>query len=106
MMRKTFYALMAGGALVAVAFASGLAGRAQGARAQERGERSAAVSKIEDRFFAMPVPSADQTYASIDGKHMHGYVVEQAAISRRYRDAGHPQFWGRIIGSASDAESA
>ncbi|HJS73542.1 MAG TPA: M28 family peptidase, partial [Vicinamibacteria bacterium] len=29
-----------------------------------------------------------------------------AQISRRYRDAGHPKFWGRIIGTSSDAESA
>ncbi len=27
-------------------------------------------------------------------------------ISRRYRDAGHPKFWGRIIGTSSDTESA
>src|SRR5206468_5609859 len=31
---------------------------------------------------------------------------EQVAISRRFRDVGHPQYWGRIIGSSSDAESA
>src|SRR5262249_31613309 len=28
------------------------------------------------------------------------------AISRRYRDQGHPQFWGRIIGTSGDAEDA
>src|SRR5262245_8736141 len=27
------------------------------------------------------------------------------AISRKYRDSGHPQFWGRIIGSSADAEN-
>ena len=27
-------------------------------------------------------------------------------MSRRYRDNGHPQFWGRIIGTAADAENA
>ena len=37
---------------------------------------------------------------------MHRDVVEQAAISRRYRDQGHPKFWGRITGTSSDAESA
>jgi hypothetical protein len=37
---------------------------------------------------------------------MHRYVVEQAAISRRYRDAGHPKFWGRITGTSADAEDA
>lgn len=26
-------------------------------------------------------------------------------MSRRYRDSGHPQFWGRIIGTEADAEN-
>ena len=34
------------------------------------------------------------------------YVSDLAAISRKYRDAGHPQFWGRIIGSSADHDSA
>ena len=45
-------------------------------------------------------------YSAIDGRHLRGYVDEQVAISRRYRDQGHPKFWGRIIGTSSDAESA
>jgi len=53
-----------------------------------------------------PLPAAAQAYADIDGRHLHAYVVEQAAISRRYRDQGHPQFWGRITGTSGDAESA
>jgi hypothetical protein len=32
-------------------------------------------------------------------------VVEQVAISTRYRDAGHPKYWGRPIGSSADAEA-
>src|SRR5689334_1958824 len=53
-----------------------------------------------------PLPPGEQSYARIDGRHMHQYVEEQAAISRRYRDNGHPQFWGRIIGTSADAENA
>ena len=49
---------------------------------------------------------AVEAYGRIDDKHLHGYVDEQATISRRYRDQGHPRFWGRIIGSSADAESA
>ena len=45
-------------------------------------------------------------YASIDGAHLKGYVDELTAMSRRYRDQGHPQFWGRIIGTEADAENA
>src|SRR5580765_4018313 len=49
---------------------------------------------------------AEQAYLSIDGKHLKQYVEEQTAISRRYRDHGHPQFWGRITGTEADAENA
>jgi hypothetical protein len=61
---------------------------------------------LEDAFLRWPLPAADQRFAAIDGKRMHRNVVEQAAISRRYRDQGHPKFWGRIIGTSSDRESA
>jgi hypothetical protein len=44
-------------------------------------------------------------YDDIDGKHLWQYVKEQADISRRYRDAGHPQYWGRIAGTSGDVES-
>jgi len=49
---------------------------------------------------------ADQAYAAIDGARLKQYVAEQTAISRRYRDNGHAQYWGRIIGTAADAENA
>jgi Peptidase family M28 len=49
---------------------------------------------------------ADQKYASIDGAHLKSYVREITAMSRRYRDNGHPQFWGRITGTSADAENA
>src|SRR6266478_7739427 len=49
---------------------------------------------------------AEQVYSSIDGKHLKQYVEDQTAISRRYRDNGHPQFWGRITGTEADAENA
>ena len=32
-------------------------------------------------------------------------VRAYTAISRKYRDSGHPQFWGRIIGTSADAEN-
>jgi len=62
--------------------------------------------KLDDALLEWPLPSNGEPYRRIDGKHLHQYVVEQAAISRRYRDRGHPKFWGRIIGSSADAESA
>jgi len=45
-------------------------------------------------------------YSTIDGKHLWQYVREQADIAERYRDQGHPQFWGRIAGTSSDVEDA
>ncbi len=69
-------------------------------------EPAPAVSDLDEALLEWPLPPGAQMYADIDGHHLHTYVVEQAAISRRYRDAGHPQFWGRITGTSGDAESA
>jgi hypothetical protein len=62
-------------------------------------------------FLALPAlllgqGHGDASYASIDGKHLKAYVDDLTAMSRRYRDNGHPQFWGRIIGTEADAENA
>jgi len=62
------------------------------------------LATLQDMFVRFPLPPGQDAYANIDGQHMHQYVVEQAAIARRYRDAGHPKFWGRIIGTSADAE--
>jgi len=61
---------------------------------------------LQDAFIRFPLLPGLDAYGDIDGRHLHRYVVEQAAISRKYRDEGHPQFWGRITGTSSDAESA
>ena len=59
----------------------------------------------DDTVLRHPLSAVDERYATIDGKRLKTYVEEQTAISRRYRDKGH-QFWGRIIGTQSDAETA
>ena len=69
-------------------------------------EPARAVYPLDAAFLRWPLPPGADAYADIDGRHLHGYVVEQAAISRRYRDEGHPQFWGRITGTSGDAASA
>jgi hypothetical protein len=61
---------------------------------------------LEDALLEWPLPPGEQAYGKIDGKRLHQYVEQQAAISRRYRDRGHPKFWGRIIGTSADAEGA
>ena len=49
---------------------------------------------------------SEQAYAAIDGARLMQPVTDLTAMSRRYRDHGHPQFWGRIIGTEADAENA
>ena len=61
---------------------------------------------LDDAYLEWPLQPADKAYGAIDGKHIHQYVEDLTAISRKYRDSGHPQFWGRIIGTSADAETA
>ncbi len=63
-------------------------------------------SAPDDGLLRWALPPGAEAYADIDGRRLHEYVVEQAAISRRYRDQGQPRFWGRITGTSGDAESA
>src|SRR5580704_7554242 len=65
-----------------------------------------ALYKLDDAFLRWQLPPDRAAFSPIDGKRIHQYVSDVAAISRRYRDQGHPQFWGRIIGTSADAETA
>jgi hypothetical protein len=69
-------------------------------------EPAAATYTLDTAFLEWPLPRGGEAYAAIDGRILHAYVADQARISRRYRDQGHPQFWGRITGTSGDAESA
>jgi len=120
-MRNALIAL-AGLALAVVAFehtgnAQGRAGAtpaaSQGAQpapvapaARGRGATPQPVFKLEDNFLNWRLLSGEKPYEAVDGKKMLGYVGDLAAISRRYRDSGHPQFWGRVIGTSADRETA
>ncbi len=90
--------------VVAALGAIGAVGLAVHLHAQ-RGGPAPALYKLEDAFLEWPLPAADQKYGAIDGHGIHKYVEDLTAISRRYRDQGHPQFWGRIIGTSADAET-
>ncbi|MEO8896606.1 MAG: hypothetical protein ABI450_12060, partial [Rhizomicrobium sp.] len=63
------------------------------------------LARVENALIEFPLPKGAEAYRTIDGKKMHKYVVELAQIARRYRDAGHPKFWGRIMGTSSDVET-
>jgi hypothetical protein len=64
------------------------------------------LNGLEDSYLRWRSLPTEQAYLSIDGRHLKQYVEDQTAISRRYRDHGHPQFWGRITGTEADAENA
>src|SRR5579862_2609293 len=102
-MRNRAAAILGVGCLVWLVGASIRAQTPAPPRAPAQGP-AAALYKLEDAFLHWPLPADDKAYGAIDGKHLHQYVVDQTAISRRYRDQGHPQFWGRVIGSSADEE--
>jgi hypothetical protein len=91
--------------LPAVALALGAGALAHGgdAAAQQRG---APVGDVQSWYLQWPLPPGAERYRDIDGRRMHTYVVDQAMISRRYRDQVNPKYWGRIIGHSPDHESA
>jgi hypothetical protein len=62
-------------------------------------------SRVDESLIEFPLAKTSAAYADIDGRKLHRYVEDLAQISRRYRDACHPQFWGRIIGSSADHET-
>jgi hypothetical protein len=64
------------------------------------------VFTLADHFLQWRLLPSEKAYEAIDGNHLLQHVSDLAAVSRRYRDAGHPQFWGRIIGSTADQENA
>jgi len=73
---------------------------------QAAGTPAHVLGNLAEALLQWPLPPGEERYAAINGKHLHRYIVEQAAVSRRYRDQGHPKFWGRIIGTSGDTESA
>lgn len=109
-MRRPSVCWMAAFCGLAVSIAPGQRGSAQqpptASQAAAVTPRAEIYPRLDDAFLRWPLPAGAERYGAIDGKRMHRDVVEQALISRRYRDQGHPKFWGRITGTSSDAESA
>lgn len=102
MWKPVSFAVRAVGVFVIVLIASMVPTWQQWSRAAQSPDADVA----DDALLRWPLPPGAEKFAAIDGKRMHRDVVAQALISRRYRDDGHPKFWGRIIGTSSDAESA
>jgi len=64
------------------------------------------VFTLADHFLQWRLLPGEKAYEVIDGARLLQYVNDLSGISRHYRDSGHPQFWGRVIGSSADQESA
>jgi hypothetical protein len=62
------------------------------------------IKPLADSYLQWPLPESAREYGRIDGRHLHSYVDELAAISRKSRDAGN-QWWGRITGTPAHAET-
>ena len=67
-------------------------------------ERSGPEFPSDESYLRLLAPG-NEAYRTLDGDRMKRLVAEQTAIARRYRDAGH-QYWGRIIGTDADHETA
>jgi Peptidase family M28 len=61
---------------------------------------------VRERVPGWSVVSTDQAYSAITPGPLMADVEALAAMSRHYRDNGHPQFWGRIIGTEADDQNA
>ena len=109
-MRNTMIGLLAVTMAASAASLDSRAIRAQalpsGAAAPPTTPLAVPSGKLDDALLEWPLPPGEQALSTIDGRRLHQLVEEQAAISRRYRDQGHPKFWGRIIGTSADAENA
>src|SRR5262245_40702911 len=93
---------------VSVGLVAGLVmvGRFTQTDAAGRRTQQPATPRSAPVYVGWPLPATGKAYGAIDGKHLWQYVREQADIAERYRDQGHPQFWGRIAGTSGDVEDA
>ena len=71
-----------------------------------RGPVAAADGPGQIEYLHWPLSAGDGKFKAIDGQHLWEYAMEQTHIAERYRDNGHPQYWGRIAGTSADAEDA
>jgi hypothetical protein len=68
-------------------------------------EQTGGLEFTPDASYLQLNSAGSGAYASIDGERMKRLVEQQAEIARRYRQAGN-QYWGRIIGTSADHETA
>jgi Peptidase family M28 len=103
-MRLNTLTIAAAAASIVVAGLS--AQNADGTRARAAAAGPAEPLRTRTAEVGWRLAPSEQKYSAIDGPKLKEYVREQTAMSRRYRDNGHPQYWGRIIGTSADTENA
>ena len=104
-MRKPIFALILAGGLTVLAGALA-AQNPDGTRVRAAPQGAAEPPHMRGSEVGWRLAPSEQRYGSIDGAHLKQYVNDLTAIARRYRDNGHPQYWGRIIGTEADTENA
>jgi peptidase M28-like protein len=62
------------------------------------------TNNVDSSYLRMPLPTAEQAYAPLDGTRMKTFVEDIAAISRTSRDQGI-KYWGRIAGTKTDQDT-
>src|SRR5262249_11859152 len=93
-------------ALAGLVAASMVAGRFAHISAAGQDARPPAPSPSAPAFLRWPLPETGKAYSTIDGARLWQYVREHGDIAERYRQQGHPQFWGIIAGTSGDADEA
>ena len=88
-----------------LAAASVIAGHLARAAADQDAPRPA-PSPSAPAFLQWPLPATGKAYRAIDGARLWQYVKDHGDIAERYRQQGHPQFWGVIAGTSGDADEA
>src|SRR5215831_12345869 len=102
MRSRTFSAL----AVAGVVTATMVAGRFAQTSAASQGARPQTTSPSAPVFLRWPLPASGNAYSTIDGARLWQYVKEHGDIAERYRQQGHPQFWGIIAGTSGDVDEA
>ena len=78
-------------------------GNAQRGRGEPQPPVRAHSNDVDTTSARLPLASADQKYAALDGARMKQTVNDITAISRKSRDEG-VKYWGRIAGTKADKE--
>ena len=106
MIRVTRNLFLASAAMALLSASQGLAAdKPRSTIAQSLTPPALSAARVDQSLIEFPLPKGEEAYGTIDGRKMHKYVEELAAIAKRYRDHGHPKFWGRLIGTESDTET-